>query len=66
MILKNGDLRGCERQLDVIPFGAHDYGLHWRIYSAAAAQTATIPKKKAAPSYFPLMTLITPRKIRHD
>jgi hypothetical protein len=42
------------------------HGLRWRIHSAAAAQTATIPKKKAAPSYFPLMTLITPNKMRHD
>ena len=42
------------------------YGLRWHIHSAAAAQTATIPKKKAAPSYLPLTTLITPNKMRHD
>ena len=42
------------------------YGLRWRIHSAAEAQTATIPKKNAAPSYLPLITLITPSKMRHD
>ncbi|PYT24183.1 MAG: hypothetical protein DMG58_26515, partial [Acidobacteria bacterium] len=34
-------------------------------HSVAVAQTATMPKKKAAPSYFPLMTLMTPSKMRH-
>jgi hypothetical protein len=35
---------------------AHQFG--------SPGQTATIPKKKAAPSYLPLMTLITPGKMR--
>jgi len=42
------------------------YGLLWHNHSAAVAQTETMPKKKAAPSYRPFMTLMTASKMRHN